>query len=301
MAKGKWYDLDFIQGMAYESERGAEVLEVVLSLTHEFEKGRLRMKKQANYRGGVWWPDVGEAIGGEAIIDVVIPALNEEESLPLVLKELPWEVIRRVVVVDNGSTDRTGEVASAAGAQVVEEPQRGYGAACLKGLSVLREDPPEIVVFLDADFSDEPQDLLRVIAPILAGDAQMVIGSRMLGGAEPGALLPQAQVGNRFACLVMWLLYGYQYSDLGPFRGITWEALERLGMADETYGWTVEMQLKAARQRMSVVEVPVSYRKRVGVSKITGTVKGTVLASYKILATLGRHSLDVLKEPRGGA
>lgn len=286
--------------IAYGSGVSAIIAELVRRfMTLEIRTDHLMMKEQLRHRGGVWWPELEGFGEGKAVIDVVIPALNEEQSLPLVLGAMPWEMIRRVVVVDNGSTDKTAEVAREAGAQVVEEPQRGYGAACLRGLSVLREDPPEVVVFLDADFSDFPEDLARVVAPILAGEAQMVIGSRMLGGAEPGALLPQALVGNRLACAMMWLIYGYRYSDLGPFRGITWEALERLGMVDEDYGWTVEMQLKAARESLSVVEVPVRYRKRVGVSKITGTVKGTVLASYKILATLGRHSLSALIE-RGG-
>ncbi len=230
------------------------------------------------------------------MVDVVIPALNEEKSLPRVLGDLPWERIRQVLVVDNGSTDQTARVAREAGARVVSEPQRGYGAACLRGIEVLREDPPEILVFLDGDYSDHPEELLRVIAPIEAGDAELVIGSRTLGHRTAGALLPQARLGNALACVLMEWMYDYRFTDLGPFRAITWEALEALGMADENYGWTVEMQIKAARRQKSCVEVPVSYRKRVGTSKVTGTVRGTVLASVKILYTLGREYLDARSE-----
>lgn len=238
-------------------------------------------------RGGVWWPPDHEPRGrGELVVDVVIPALDEEKSLPLVLGAMPWDWVRRVVVVDNGSTDRTAAVARAGGAQVVAEPERGYGAACLRGLRRLSADPPDVVVFLDADFSDFPQELPRVVEPIVAGDAQMVIGSRTIGRREAGALLPQAVFGNKLACGLIELLYGYHFSDLGPFRAVRWDALERLEMADRDFGWTVEMQIKAAKLGLASVEVPVSYRRRVGVSKITGTVRGTVLAGYKILYTI---------------
>jgi glycosyltransferase involved in cell wall biosynthesis len=243
-------------------------------------------------------------------VDVVIPALNEETSLPLVLAALarlgavgpggsppaaPW--LRRVVVADNGSTDGTARVARQGGAEVVAAPRPGYGSACLAGLAHLRSTgPPEVVAFLDADYSDHPEELPRVVAPLLAGEAELVIGSRVLGEREPGALLPQARAGNLVACALIRLLYGHRYTDLGPFRAARWESLERLGMADPDFGWTAEMQVKALRRGLTVVEVPVSYRKRVGVSKITGTVKGTVLAGYKILWTVLRHA--VCKEPR---
>ena len=211
-------------------------------------------------------------------VDTVSPAFNEEASLPLVLADIPRPPVRRMVVADNNSSDDTARVAADGGAVVVDAPIPGYGAACLAGLAYLRaHDPPEIVVFLDADYSDHPDELPRVIAPILAGEADMVIGSRTLGKRERGALLPQARMGNLIACTLVRLLYGHRYTDLGPFRAITWQALERLRMQDQDFGWTAEMQVKAIKHKLRVVEVPVSYRRRIGVSKITGTVKGTIL------------------------
>jgi len=224
-------------------------------------------------------------------IDVVIPALNEEASLPLVLADLPRPPVRRVVVADNGSSDGTARVAREGGAVVVPATRRGYGSACLAGLAWLRaNDPPEIVAFVDADYSDHPDELPLLVAPLLAGTADLVIGSRVLGEHEPGALLPQARAGNLVACLLIRLLYGHRYTDLGPFRAARWEALERLGMSDPDFGWTAEMQVKALRHGLRVAEVPVRYRRRVGVSKITGTVKGTLLAGYKILWMVLRYS-----------
>lgn len=225
-------------------------------------------------------------------IDVVIPALNEERSLPLVLADLPTDQVRRVVVADNGSRDNTAEVARQGGAIVVPAPRPGYGSACLAALAWLRDnDPPHIVVFLDADFSDRPSELAELVAPILAGDADLVIGSRVLGRREPGALLPQARAGNLVACLLIRLLYGHRFTDLGPFRAILWESLETLHMDDPDFGWTAEMQVKALRHGLKVSEVPVSYRRRIGVSKITGTVVGTLRAGYKILWTVLRYSV----------
>lgn len=248
----------------------------------------------------MWWPDeLSEPPESLPVIDVVIPALNEEKSLPLVLAELPDDWVRQVVVVDNGSDDDTARVARRGGAEVVEQLERGYGAACLKGLESLAGAPPEIVVFVDADYSDYPEQLPRLVAPIIDGAAQLVIGSRTVGQREPGALLPQAVFGNRLACALMRGMYGYRFTDLGPFRAITWRALEQLQMQDRDFGWTVEMQIKAARHGLSAVEVPVSYRRRVGVSKITGTVRGTVLAGYKILYTLGREYFDELSNGKG--
>ena len=227
-----------------------------------------------------------------ATIDVVIPAFNEEASLPLVLAAVPRPPVRRIVVCDNNSTDRTAQVAAQGGAVVVGETRPGYGSACLRALDHLRHDgPPDIVVFLDGDFSDHPEELPVLVAPILAGDADLVIGSRVLGEHQPGALLPQARAGNLVACLLIRLLYRHRYTDLGPFRAIRWQRLEQLRMTDPDFGWTAEMQVKALRHGLAVREVPVSYRKRVGVSKITGTLHGTVMAGYKILWTVLRYSV----------
>jgi glycosyltransferase involved in cell wall biosynthesis len=237
---------------------------------------------------------VPRAPGPGSTVDVVIPALNEEASLPLVLKALaalPRAPVRRVVVADNGSTDATARVAREGGAVVVPAKRRGYGSACLAGLAHLRaNDPPQIVAFVDADYSDHPEELPLLLAPLEAGAADLVIGSRVLGEHEPGALLPQARAGNLVACLLIRLLYGHRYTDLGPFRAARWEALESLGMADPNFGWTAEMQVKALRHGLRVAEVPVRYRRRVGVSKITGTLSGTLRAGYKILWTVLRYS-----------
>lgn len=239
--------------------------------------------------GEVWWPRDYEPPLPELPVDVVIPALNEERSLPKVLEALPEAWIRRTVVVDNGSDDATAQRAQEGGATVVPQPERGYGAACLAGLAHLADDPPGIVAFLDADFSDYPEQLPRVVAPIAEGEAELVIGSRTIGAREPGALLPQARFGNLLACTLLEVIFGYRYTDLGPFRAVRWEVLEALEMEDRNFGWTVEMQVKAAKQQVDVVEVPVDYRRRIGVSKVTGTLKGTVMAGYKILWTIFKH------------
>jgi len=229
-------------------------------------------------------------VSKDLTIDVVIPALNEEASLPLVLAQLPRPPVRRIVVADNGSTDATAQVAREGGAEVVAAARRGYGSACLAGLAHLRRTgPPDIVVFVDADYSDHPEELPAVVAPILSDEADLVIGSRVLGRRERGALLPQARAGNLVACLLIRVFYGHRFTDLGPFRAIRWDALERIGMADPDFGWTAEMQVKAVRLGLRCAEVPVSYRRRVGVSKITGTITGTVRAGYKILWTVARH------------
>ena len=222
-------------------------------------------------------------------IDVVIPALNEEAALPRVLAEIPTPPVRRVVVADNGSTDDTAAVARAAGAEVVREPERGYGAACLRALAHLAADPPDVVVFLDGDYSDHPDELPMLVAPILAGDADLVIWSRT-ANHQRGALTPQQRAGNLVACLALRVLYGARFTDLGPFRAIRWDALEALEMADRNYGWTVEMQIKAARRPLRYREVAVSYRPRIGVSKVSGTFAGTLGASRKILWLLARYA-----------
>lgn len=225
-----------------------------------------------------------------ATVDVVIPALNEERALPKVLEEIPRSSVRRVVVADNGSTDRTAAVARQAGAEVVHEPERGYGAACLRAIGHLASDPPDIVVFLDGDYSDHPAELPSLVDPILRGEAELVIGSRATGRREAGALSVQQRVGNAIACRALRLMYGVQYTDLGPFRAIGWRVLESLEMQDRDFGWTVEMQIKAAKQGIPHLEVPVSYRPRIGVSKISGTVKGSLSAGAKILWLLGRYA-----------
>ncbi len=222
-------------------------------------------------------------------VDVVIPALNEEAALGHVLREIP-EGVRQVVVADNGSTDRTAEVALAHGARVVHEPRRGYGAACLKALSMLSAAPPDVVVFLDGDHSDHPAELTSLVEPIATGEAELVIGSRTLGQLERGALTPQQRVGNAIACLALRAAYRVRYTDLGPFRAIRWSALRSLEMRDLDYGWTVEMQIKASKQHMKYAEVPVSYRVRIGQSKVSGTLRGTLGASRKILWLLARHA-----------
>ena len=226
------------------------------------------------------------------VTDVVIPALNEERSIGRVLEKIPAGLVRCVVVADNGSTDSTARVAAAGGAVVVAEPRRGYGSACLAGIrySASLDPPPDIVAFLDADYSDHPDELGRILEPITAGRADLVIGSRVLGKREPGSLLPQARFGNFVAAVLIRLLYRVRITDLGPFRAIRADALETLAMADPDFGWTVEMQVKAARAGLRVEEVPVSYRRRIGESKITGTLTGSVRAGWKILATIFRYT-----------
>jgi hypothetical protein len=221
----------------------------------------------------------------------VIPAFDEERVVGEVVASIPRPPVDRVVVADNGSRDRTAAVAAAAGATVVPAPRRGYGSACLAGLAWLRaHEPPDVVVFLDADGSDFAVEVPLLLAPIAAGHTDFVVGSRVLGRREPGALMPQARAGNFVACLLIRLLYGHRYTDLGPFRAVRWPSLEALGMADPDFGWTAEMQVKALRGGLRVAEVPVSYRRRVGVSKITGTVGGTLRAGHKILWTVLRHA-----------
>ncbi|HEU4333040.1 MAG TPA: glycosyltransferase family 2 protein [Candidatus Eisenbacteria bacterium] len=231
-------------------------------------------------------------------VAAVVPALDEEASVGRVVSGLPRPPVTRVVVCDNGSTDATAEAARAAGADVVFEPRRGYGAACLRALRELAADPPFAVLFVDADLSDDPADAAPLLAPLLEGSADLVIGSRVLGDAEPGALTPVQRFGNRLAAGLLRRLYGTAATDLGPFRAIRWDALQALGMRDRDFGWTVEMQVKAARRRLRTVEVPVRYRRRVGRSKISGTIRGSFLAGTKILGTI---AADYLRHgpPRG--
>ncbi len=230
-------------------------------------------------------------------VDAVIPALDEADSLGLVLDALPSPPVRRVVVADNGSTDATARIARERGATVVFEPRRGYGAACLKALEALASDPPDVVLFLDADLSDDPAEAPAVLAPILEGRADLVVGSRVLGLSEPGALSPHARFGNWLATRLLRAFYGARYTDLGPFRAIRYGALMALDMRDRDFGWTVEMQVKAARHGLRHTEVPVRYRRRVGRSKISGTVGGSARAGVKILRTVFAHILDPFSGP----
>ena len=222
----------------------------------------------------------------------VIPALNEERSLPKVLADIPRPLVEEVIVADNGSTDRTANVARDGGATVVSEPRAGYGRACLAALSIAATDPPDIVVFVDADYSDRPAEMPHLLEPIIASRADLVIGSRVLGKREPGALAPHARWGNWLATWLIRRLYGVTFTDLGPFRAIRYSTLQSLDMKDQDYGWTAEMQAKAARAGVPSTEVPVSYHRRVGKSKITGTVKGTVMAGWKIITTILRIRLQ---------
>ncbi|MCH8931467.1 MAG: glycosyltransferase family 2 protein [Nitrospina sp.] len=220
-------------------------------------------------------------------ISVIIPAYNEEKSLPLVLNDLPKDQLHQIIVVDNRSTDRTAEVARKNGATVVHERRRGYGRACLTGMAAL--DAPDIVVFLDGDYSDYPEEISLLVEPILKGEADFVVGSRMLLAESRQALLPQARYGNQLAVFLIRLFFGHRFTDLGPFRAIRSESLQAIGMHDQDFGWTVEMQIKAVQNGLRIREVPVRYRVRIGVSKITGTLSGTLKAGTKIIYTIFKY------------
>lgn len=222
---------------------------------------------------------------------VIIPALNEQESLPMVLQALPET--GRVIVVDNASEDETAAVAASYGADVVKELQRGYGSACLAGLAYLKEEIPEckIIVFLDGDFSDSPEKLIDLVRPIQTNEADFVLGSRLAGEMESGAMPFQARFGNHLATFLIWMLLGKRFTDLGPFRAIRKDALNLLEMCDQNFGWTVEMQIKAVEHRLRILEIPVPYRVRVGKSKISGTLRGTLGAGYKILLLIAVYGI----------
>ncbi|MCA1753034.1 MAG: glycosyltransferase family 2 protein [Flavobacteriales bacterium] len=226
------------------------------------------------------------------IVDIVIPAYNEQQSVALVINDIPKGLIRHIVVCDNNSTDLTAQVARDAGAVVLRETEQGYGAACLRGLDFLRkQDPqPDIVVFLDADYSDYPEELPLILEPIISGKAEMVIGARVARFREKGSMMPQQIFGNWLATWMMSILFGGRFTDLGPFRAITWRGLEEIEMKDRNFGWTVEMQVKALKKKISWAEVPVHYRCRKGVSKVSGTVRGSVMAGYKIIFTILRYA-----------
>jgi len=223
------------------------------------------------------------------VVVAIIPARNEEGAIGKVVAALPRDLVRRVIVVDNGSTDRTADVARAAGATVVPLTQPGYGRACATGVAAAGD--AEIILFLDGDYSDFPEEAPLLLAPILANEADLVIGSRLRGRREPGALPPHQLFGNWLVSGLMRLLYGVQVTDLGPFRAIRAELLASLAMEQMTYGWPSEMMVKSARRGARIAEVPVSYRKRIGRSKISGTVRGTILATYYIFGVTLRYAL----------
>lgn len=224
-------------------------------------------------------------------IRVIIPAFNEQNAVGLVVEEIPKTWVREVIVVDNGSHDDTYEQAKKKGATALRENRKGYGQACLKGMDYLASgnDQPDIVVFLDGDHSDYPEQLPELVKPIMDGKADLVIGSRALGTKAKGSMTPQQVFGNWLATTLIRWFYGVRYTDLGPFRAIRYSSLLKIDMQDTNYGWTVEMQLKAAKMGLKTIDVPVNYRQRIGVSKVSGTVKGTIMAGYKIIFTIFKY------------
>jgi glycosyltransferase involved in cell wall biosynthesis len=222
---------------------------------------------------------------------LIVPALDEEPAIGQTLDRVPRNLYSVIIVADNGSRDRTAEIARQRGATVVSEPERGYGAACLRAIAAL---PVEIdaVVFMDADASDDPAEAASLLAPIYNGRADLVIGSRTLGRAEKGALEPHQELGNALATWLIRICYGHRYTDLGPFRAIRVDALRKLDMRDRNYGWTIEMQIKALHHKMRVIEVPVSYRRRVGISKISGNWRASLAAGVKIIWTFFRLTVS---------
>ncbi|MDG2371465.1 MAG: glycosyltransferase family 2 protein [Flavobacteriaceae bacterium] len=216
-------------------------------------------------------------------LSIIIPALNEEKSIGSVIKSIP-KIYHDLIVVDNGSSDETSKIALKNGATVIIEKKKGYGYACLKGIDFLKKNPPDIVVFIDGDYSDYPEEITKIIEPIFQNKVDFVIGSRVKSLRKYGSMTPQQVFGNKLACFLMSHLYKSNFTDLGPFRAIKWKTLESLQMKDKTYGWTVEMQLKVLKRKISYCEVPVKYRRRIGFSKVSGTLKGTVLASIKIIS-----------------
>jgi glycosyltransferase involved in cell wall biosynthesis len=225
------------------------------------------------------------------IIKVIIPAFNEEASIGKVISEIP-DLVSEIIVVSNNSSDQTETVAKKAGATVLREPQKGYGYACLKGLGYIasQEIKPDIVVFLDGDYSDYPQDLHKIVTPIINNNMDLVIGSRVKKWREKGSMTFPQIFGNWLATSLMTLFFNAKFTDLGPFRAIKYEKLLALQMQDKTYGWTVEMQLKAIKQKLTYIEVPVHYKNRIGTSKVSGTFKGAIFAGVKILGWIFKYS-----------
>ena len=226
-----------------------------------------------------------------SLIKVIIPAYNEQDSIAHVINDIP-AMVDEVIVVSNNSTDQTAMNAKQAGATVLSETQKGYGYACLKGMDYISQQKlkPNIIVFLDGDYSDYPEQLTEIVAPIINDDIDFVVGARVQQLREKGAMTPQQVFGNWLATFLMKLFFNAKFSDLGPFRAIKYQKLLALDMQDKTYGWTVEMQLKVVKQKMSYTEIPVKYRNRIGVSKVSGTVKGTIFAGIKILSWIFKYS-----------
>lgn len=224
-------------------------------------------------------------------IRVIIPAFNEQNAVGLVIDEIPKEWVSEIIVVDNGSTDDTFVQSQSRGATTLKEPNRGYGNACLKGMAHIAQSKtqPDIVVFLDGDHSDYPEQLIDLVKPIIDNEVDLTIGSRALGKTEKGSMTPQQIFGNWLATALIKLFYRKKYTDLGPFRAIRYESLMTIGMKDRTYGWTVEMQLKAAKLNLRTKDIPVNYRQRIGVSKVSGTIRGTLGAGYKIIYTIFKY------------
>ena len=222
---------------------------------------------------------------------LIVPALDEEPAIGQTLDRVPRDLYCEIIVADNGSRDRTAEIARSRGAKVVFESERGYGAACLRAIAALPVEM-DAVVFMDADSSDDPAEAASLLAPIYNGRADLVIGSRTLGNAEKGALEPHQALGNALATWLIRVFYGHRYTDLGPFRAIRVDALRKLDMRDRNYGWTIEMQIKALRHKMRIVEVPVSYKRRVGVSKISGNWRASIAAGVKIIWTVFRLTVS---------
>lgn len=224
-------------------------------------------------------------------IKVIIPAYNEQDSIAQVIKDIP-SIVVEVIVVSNNSTDLTEANAKNAGATVLQENNKGYGYACLKGMDYIakQDSKPDIVVFLDGDYSDYPEELTKIVAPIIDQNMDFVIGARVKKLREEGSMMPQQVFGNWLATTLMSLFFGAKFSDLGPFRAIKYDKLLALNMVDKTYGWTVEMQLKVLKQKLSYIEVPVNYRNRIGVSKVSGTIKGSIFAGVKILTWIFKYS-----------
>ena len=225
-------------------------------------------------------------------IKVIIPAYNEEHSIANVIHDIP-KIVDEIIVVNNNSNDETKKNASKAGATVLTETNKGYGFACLKGLAYIasQSEKPDIVVFLDGDYSDYPEELSKLIKPIVEDDIDLVIGARTKTLREPHSMTPQQVFGNWLATVLMKLMYGAHFTDLGPFRAIKYQKLLDLHMEDKTYGWTVEMQLKALKQKLSYIEVPVKYKKRIGISKVSGTIKGSIFAGFIILGWIFKYSI----------